>query len=76
MGKYQYALEEIAFYLHQAEEAKRMAKTWLQMGEFTCAAVTEMGISSQHSLRPTTHISMKVLPTIQIGPPISNLHTR
>ena len=29
MSKCQYALEEIAFYLRQGEEGKRIAKIWL-----------------------------------------------
>ena len=40
MRKRQYALEEIAFSLRQAEEGKRMAKIWLWMGELTYVAVS------------------------------------
>ena len=56
MRKCQYALEEIVFDVRQAEEGKRMSKIWLYMGELTCAAVSQMGISSQHSSQSHPHL--------------------
>ena len=64
MRKCQYALEEIVFYLRQADEGKRMAKVRLYMGELTRAPISQMGISSQYSHSPI-HISKTVLPTVK-----------